>query len=173
MILWLGWLPGPHDADITLPAAGLAFGALAAALLLRRWPRSRRQPPADIRRRGALARFTAAGVRSARGGLDDACRLLASGNWKLAGAFGYYAFDNAVLWAAFRAYGRTPPPTVIVMGYLVGSLSTTVPLPATSPPWWRIGSMADRSPWNGAGRFAWSCPGRTVSSRSSGCNASF
>ena len=130
VILWLGWLPGPHDADITLPAAGLAFGALAAALLLRRWPRSRRQPPADIRRRGALARFTAAGVRSARGGLDDACRLLASGNWKLAGAFGYYAFDNAVLWAAFRAYGRTPPPTVIVMGYLVGSFSTTVPLPA-------------------------------------------
>jgi uncharacterized protein (TIRG00374 family) len=51
-------------------------------------------------------------------------------NWKLAGAIGYYALDNAVLWAAFHAYGRVPPISVIVMGYLVGSLGTVLPLPA-------------------------------------------
>ena len=53
-----------------------------------------------------------------------------AGNWKLLGALGYYAFDNAVLWAAFHAYGRTPPLGVIAMGYLIGSLATALPTPA-------------------------------------------
>jgi uncharacterized protein (TIRG00374 family) len=55
---------------------------------------------------------------------------VADGNWKLAGAIGYYAFDNGVLWAAFHASGRAPAISVIVMGYLVGSLGTVLPLPA-------------------------------------------
>jgi hypothetical protein len=41
----------------------------------------------------------------------------------------YYAFDNAVLWAAFHAYGNPPPLGVIVMGYLVGSLAAAAPVP--------------------------------------------
>ena len=53
-----------------------------------------------------------------------------AGNWKLVGALAYYAFDNAVLWAAFHAYGRVPPLGVVVMGYLVGSLAGALPLPA-------------------------------------------
>jgi hypothetical protein len=72
----------------------------------------------------------AAGLAVVRDGVAYARCVLAAGNWKLLGAFGYYAFDNAVLWAAFRAYGRTPPLSVIVMGYLVGSLGSAVPLPA-------------------------------------------
>jgi uncharacterized protein (TIRG00374 family) len=52
------------------------------------------------------------------------------GNWKLAGAIAYYAFDNAVLWVAFHAYGGAPAISVIVMGYLVGSLGALLPLPA-------------------------------------------
>lgn len=55
--------------------------------------------------------------------------LLVAENWKLAGALAYYAFDNAVLWAAFHAYGGTPALEVVVMGYLVGSLGSTLPLP--------------------------------------------
>jgi uncharacterized protein (TIRG00374 family) len=51
-------------------------------------------------------------------------------DWKLLGALGYYAFDNAVLWASFQAYGRTPSVAVIVMGYLVGSLAAALPIPA-------------------------------------------
>ena len=55
---------------------------------------------------------------------------MGTGNWKLVGALGYYAFDNAVLWAAFRAYGHAPAFSVIVMAYLVGSLGSLLPLPA-------------------------------------------
>jgi uncharacterized protein (TIRG00374 family) len=53
-----------------------------------------------------------------------------AGDWKLVGALAYYVFDNAVLWAAFHAYGHTPPLAVLVMGYLVGSLAGALPLPA-------------------------------------------
>jgi uncharacterized protein (TIRG00374 family) len=60
----------------------------------------------------------------------DAHTLLVARNWKLAGAVAYYAFDNAVLWAAFHAYGRTPSLGVVVMGYFVGSLGAALPLPA-------------------------------------------
>ena len=40
----------------------------------------------------------------------------------IAGAIGYWAFDNAVLWATFHAFGVSPPLTVILMGYLIGQL---------------------------------------------------
>ncbi|MDQ6778530.1 MAG: lysylphosphatidylglycerol synthase domain-containing protein, partial [Actinomycetota bacterium] len=35
----------------------------------------------------------------------------------------------AVLWAAFRAYGHTPPLSVVVMGYTIGSLGAALPVP--------------------------------------------
>jgi uncharacterized protein (TIRG00374 family) len=56
--------------------------------------------------------------------------LVLGGDWKLAGALAYSAFDLAVLWAAFHAYGHPPPLGVIGMGYLVGSLAGALPLPA-------------------------------------------
>jgi uncharacterized protein (TIRG00374 family) len=65
-----------------------------------------------------------------RAGVADARLLVLAGNWKLIGAVGYYAFDNAVLWAAFHAYGRTPPFGVIVIGYVIGSLGAALPTPA-------------------------------------------
>ena len=47
----------------------------------------------------------------------------------LAGALGYWAFDNAVLWATYHAVGDVPPVTVILMGYLIGQLGGALPLP--------------------------------------------
>jgi uncharacterized protein (TIRG00374 family) len=41
----------------------------------------------------------------------------------------YYAFDNAVLWATFHAFGHPPAVSVVVMGYLVGSLAGALPVP--------------------------------------------
>jgi uncharacterized membrane protein YbhN (UPF0104 family) len=112
--LWLGWPSGPHAAALTLLPAGLALAVLTAAWHTRRSPAGGRARPVAILRDG---------VAQARG-------LASAGNWKLLGAAGYYAFDNVVLWAAFRAYGHTPPLSVIVMGYLVGSLATALPTPA-------------------------------------------
>lgn len=63
-------------------------------------------------------------------GITEARELVTTGNWKLTGALAYYAFDSAVLWAAFHAYGHAPPVGVVAMGYLVGSLAGALPIPA-------------------------------------------
>jgi uncharacterized membrane protein YbhN (UPF0104 family) len=127
--LWLGSPPGPHGALLTLPAAGVAVAIVTGAWFVGRpfRPRSTpdHEPPRSERRRHLI---TAA--MTCRHGAVQARRLVADRNWKLAGAVGYYVFDNAVLWAAFHAYGRGPAISVIVMGYLVGSLGALLPLPA-------------------------------------------
>jgi len=47
----------------------------------------------------------------------------------LIGAIGYWAWDNAVLWATFHAVGVTVPLTTILMGYLIGQIGGLLPLP--------------------------------------------
>jgi uncharacterized membrane protein YbhN (UPF0104 family) len=46
-----------------------------------------------------------------------------------AGAIGYWLFDNAVLWATFRAVGEAPPLSVILIAYLIGQLGGLIPIP--------------------------------------------
>jgi len=43
--------------------------------------------------------------------------------------FPAWGFEVAVLWASFRAFGRSPPGAVLVMGFFVGTLGNTLPLP--------------------------------------------
>ena len=45
------------------------------------------------------------------------------------GAIGYWAFDNAVLWATFQAFGVDVPITDRLMGYLIGQIGGLLPLP--------------------------------------------
>jgi uncharacterized protein (TIRG00374 family) len=47
----------------------------------------------------------------------------------LVGSVGYWAFDNAVLWATFQAFDLSVPLTVILMGYLIGELGGLLPIP--------------------------------------------
>jgi len=47
----------------------------------------------------------------------------------LIGAIGYWAWDNAVLWATFHAVGMSVPLTTILMGYLIGQIGGLLPLP--------------------------------------------
>ena len=94
---------------------------------------SRGAPPgADHQRRasGCSPARSPSRSRAISDGVSDARALVTAGDWKLVGALAYYAFDNAVLWAAFHAYGRAPAARRVVMGYLVGSLAGALPLPA-------------------------------------------
>ena len=64
------------------------------------------------------------------GGTAEAVRIVRSRNvLVIAGSIGYWAFDNAVLWATFHAFGYSPPITVVLMGYLIGQLGGLLPLP--------------------------------------------
>jgi uncharacterized protein (TIRG00374 family) len=64
------------------------------------------------------------------GGTAEAVQLVRSRNGLvIAGSLGYWAWDNAVLWATFHAFGFSPPITVILLGYLIGQLGGLLPLP--------------------------------------------
>ena len=114
VMLRLGWLAGPHGTLLTLVPAAIAV--IVAALA---WLWSRGHPSA---RESTLALV--------RGGLADARALARTGDWRLVGGLAYYGFDNAVLWAAFHAFGRTPPLSAVVMGYVLGLLAASLPTPA-------------------------------------------
>jgi uncharacterized membrane protein YbhN (UPF0104 family) len=47
----------------------------------------------------------------------------------LVGAIGYWAWDNAVLWATFHAVGASIPLTTVLMGYLIGQIGGLLPIP--------------------------------------------
>jgi uncharacterized membrane protein YbhN (UPF0104 family) len=75
-------------------------------------------------------RWIAAARRAVIDGTSEGLKIVRSGNGRvLAGAVGYWAFDNAVLWATFQAFGLSPPLTVILLGYLIGQLGGLLPIP--------------------------------------------
>jgi uncharacterized membrane protein YbhN (UPF0104 family) len=125
-MLWLGLASGPAQTLLTILPALIAVGLLGTAWRAGRGPSGQRFLPSQRRWPGAVTRP----VGALRDGLTDARALVIAADWKLGGALAYYAFDNAVLWASFHAYGRVPPLGVVVMGYLVGSLAGALPLPA-------------------------------------------
>ena len=78
--------------------------------------------PRDIRLSAARSALT--------DGTREAGHILRRGDARvIGGAIGYWAFDNAVLWATFHAFGASPPLTVILMGYLIGQLGGLLPIP--------------------------------------------
>jgi uncharacterized membrane protein YbhN (UPF0104 family) len=109
-----------HDAPVGvgMVAAGIGAGAIAGALLAA--PLSR--AIGERSRAGAGARFLERGVRRAIG-------LVRTRDPALAGAVGWWAFDVMVLWSTFEALGAAPPVAALVLGYFVGTLANTLPLP--------------------------------------------
>jgi uncharacterized membrane protein YbhN (UPF0104 family) len=110
-----------------LPAAMATLTIVAVASLPRLGSGPRPFPGPDASRTerwlSATRRAVVRGVTEARGILRSADRRV------LAGSFGYWFFDNAVLWATFHAFGVSPPITVILMGYLIGQLGGLLPIP--------------------------------------------
>jgi uncharacterized protein (TIRG00374 family) len=45
------------------------------------------------------------------------------------GALAFWAFQIAVLWASFEAFGDAPPVAVLIVGFFVGMLGNLLPLP--------------------------------------------
>jgi uncharacterized membrane protein YbhN (UPF0104 family) len=118
---------GP-DLSLWLTAfpAGMAALAIGCVVALPRFgPGS--QPASDASR---LRRALGATRRAVIDGIGEALQILRSGNRRvLAGSVGYWAFDNAVLWATFHAFGISLPITVVLMGYLIGQLGGLLPIP--------------------------------------------
>jgi uncharacterized membrane protein YbhN (UPF0104 family) len=120
-------LVGPDLAlwKTALPAALAALSIAFVAVLPKFGPGERLGPDSPRTRRAFNATR-----RAVIDGIGEARKILRSGNKRvLVGSFGYWFFDNAVLWATFRAFGMSPPITVVLMGYLIGQLGGLLPIP--------------------------------------------
>ena len=99
--------------------------ALAIALAL-----GARRLAGALARRSMRARL-AAGASALGDGLDEALRLLRTGDPAiLAGASGYMLFDVAMLGVCFAAFGNDVPPVgVLLVAYIIGQLGSLIPIP--------------------------------------------
>ena len=105
---------GPHDFARAWVPVLLAGAATLAVVAL----------PALYRRRGRAGRVEGLIV-----GIDDARRTALHPNWRLVGALGYLGFDIAVLWVTFSAFGGVPSLPALVLGYSIGYLANSLPVP--------------------------------------------
>jgi len=125
VVMALGVGPSLSPALTVLPATLAALALAAVAALPRLGPGVEPDPAASRIRRAAYATRHAV-----IDGTAEAIKILRSGDWRvLAGSLGYWAFDNAVLWATFHAFGLSPAITVVLMGYLIGQLGGLLPIP--------------------------------------------
>ena len=85
-------------------------------------PRARAGWAGSPQKLAAAPAATSAGVR-------DALEHLRSRDPALLGAVLFWAFQIAVLWAAFHAFGDAPPLAVLVQAFFVGMLGNLLPMP--------------------------------------------
>ena len=128
-----GLFNGEHPFTLTFVPAVIGCIALAIALAIAFIPTDlqRRLEPVAARR-GRIAKLvqqlaqvpaaTSAGVR-------DALEHLRSRDPALLGAVLFWAFQIAVLWAAFHAFGHAPPLAVLVQAFFLGMLGNLLPMP--------------------------------------------
>lgn len=118
---------GPHQSLLltALPAA-LSVVAIALVVAVPRLGPGDDPPPDASRARRAMTAVRRALVT----GTTESIAILRSRNVLVAlGAIGYWAWDNAVLWATFHAVGAHVSLTVVLMGYLIGQLGGLLPIP--------------------------------------------
>ena len=118
---------GPHRSLLltALPAA-LAVAAIAAVVALPRAGHG--EHPGDDAPR--WQRWYATARRTIVSGTAESLAILRTGDvLVIAGAVGYWAFDNAVLWATYRAVGAHVPLSIVLIGYLIGQLGGLLPIP--------------------------------------------
>jgi uncharacterized protein (TIRG00374 family) len=131
--LYVGLFPGRHPFAITIGPA--IFGAVVILVFL-----AVAFVPENFRPRlGALTprnkRFALWVERVATspaylsGGIHFAWQKLRRPDWAMLGTVSWWGFNIAVLYAAFRAFGKAPPVAVLIQAYFVGLLANLLPLP--------------------------------------------
>jgi uncharacterized membrane protein YbhN (UPF0104 family) len=126
MALGAGLLDGPHTPVLTILPAAIALSVLGLVVLIPKVSHQR-AAPASLR---IAQRVISAATTQLELGVLEARALLRGRSLKLLGAAAYYAADNAVLWAAFRAFGHADPPiATFAMAYLIGSAAGSLPVP--------------------------------------------
>lgn len=136
VLLRVGVLPGDGPLSMTVIPAALAGAVLLAITAMALIPGDLERKIGPRTGDGRLGRWVeraatipatiSTGVRSALSFLAD----LSKGSLALAGAFGFWAANIAILWASFKSLGVAVPLGEIVMGFFVGMVANLVPSPA-------------------------------------------
>jgi uncharacterized protein (TIRG00374 family) len=123
LVLAAGVFAGPHKPLLTL-LPGLVGVVVIVMFLAVPGPLTRIADAHAEKHSRIASTLTslAVGIRESEG-------VLRHPNWRLLGAVGYWIFDVAALWLAFRALGSAPPFGAVVMGYLVGMAANALPIP--------------------------------------------
>lgn len=131
--LRVGILPGEAPFGLTVVPAIISgitiivFGGLA--LVPEDFEhRIERMAPRRPRVARWLRRFALAPA-SMRGGIRFALRKTIHPDLAMIGSITWWAFNIAILWASFRAFGESPPIAVLVQAFFVGMLANLLPIP--------------------------------------------
>jgi uncharacterized membrane protein YbhN (UPF0104 family) len=133
VLLRTGVIPGTAPFGVTVVPAifgGLVIFAFLMMLLVpgnlermaARWSQGRGRAAGLAQKLSSVPALIGHGTRVA-------LKLMNRRDPGLLGAFGWWAFDIATLWACFKAFGDSPPIGVLVMGYLVGMIANIIPTP--------------------------------------------
>ena len=123
---------GENPVSLTLVPAIVGLICLAVALGLAFIPTDLQRRLSGIAREGRLGRLVqrlAAVPASTSSGIRDALEHLRKHDPALLGAVLFWAFQIAVLWAAFHAFGDAPPLAVLVQAFFLGMLGNLLPMP--------------------------------------------
>lgn len=126
LIMFLGLFGIDEPWTLTLLPAVMSIATIALVVVVSRLGAGE-EPPADDSRLGRWLHVARTAVIS---GSEASLEIARSRNLRvIAGAVGYWAFDNAVLWATFHAFGYTPDISIVLMGYLIGQIGGLLPIP--------------------------------------------
>jgi hypothetical protein len=128
-----GIFEGSDPFAFTAVPAVIGVVALAVAVVIA-------LVPTDLQRRlehlcerggriGRWAQRLANVPASASAGLREAWYHVRRRDPALAGAVAFWGFQILTLWAAFHAFGDSPPFAVLVMGFFVGMFGNLLPMP--------------------------------------------
>ena len=135
--LRLGHLPrrgAVHDDASSRPSSRVHPDGASAGLILL-VPTDLAAPAGRLRaaHRARVGRIAAEARDASPRRPPPACttrsRHLRSRDPALLGAIAFWAFQIAVLWAAFQAFGDAPPLAVLIQAFFVGMLGNLLPIP--------------------------------------------
>lgn len=131
--LYTGLFAGERPFALTIGPAIVGIAAIALMLAIAFVPEDLERRIARItprsRRLARWVRVAASGPASLSGGARFALHKLRCPDWAMIGVVTWWAFNIAVLYAAFRAFGDAPPVAVLIQAYFVGMLANLLPLP--------------------------------------------
>jgi uncharacterized protein (TIRG00374 family) len=121
----------PFSLTFVPAVVGVILLALAFAIAFVPTDLQRRLRPFAKRegRFGRVMEQLATAPAATSAGVRDALEHLRSRDPALLGAVMFWAFQIAVLWAAFHAFGDAPPIAVLVQAFFIGMLGNLLPMP--------------------------------------------